>query len=152
MSNGMDVNKITADIVTDLAKSTAKSVFEKIKNYYIDLHNKEEVDFGYAFENYLNYSREVQCKIKTLLYRHTPKDIYLFYECIGLVCGNRKIDTCNVNNIVEFGHKIIITGTGGIGKSIMMKHFFLDCIKNMHLVPILIELRGLNDIEEKILI
>ena len=149
MSKEMDVNKITTDVITELAKSVAKSIFQKIKNYYIDLNNKEEIDFGYAFENYLNYSKEVHCKIKTLLYRHIPKDIYRFYECIGVMCGNRAIDTCNVNNIVQFGHKIIVTGTGGIGKSIMMKHFFLDCIANMHLVPILIELRGLNDTEEK---
>lgn len=149
MSNEIDVNKITTDVITDLAKSTAKSVFQKAKNYLIDLHNREEVDFGYAFENYLNYSKEVHCKIKTLLYRHTPKDIHSFYECIGVTCGNREIDTCNVNNIVEVGHKIIVTGTGGIGKSIMMKHFFLNCIENMNLVPILVELRGLNDLEEK---
>jgi hypothetical protein len=149
MSNEMDVNKITAEVATELAKSTAKSVFEKVKGYFIDLQNKEEIDFGYAFENYLNYSKEVQCKIKTLLYRHTPKDIYSFYECIGLRHGSKVIDTCNLNNIAKFGHKIIITGTGGIGKSVMMKHFFLNCIENMNLVPILIELRGLNDIDEK---
>ncbi|WP_051624059.1 NACHT domain-containing protein [Clostridium akagii] len=149
MSDEMNVNKITAEVVTALAKDTAKSVFKKVKSYFADLQNKDEVDFGNAFENYLNCTKQIHCKIKTLLYRHTPKDIYSFYECVGLRWGNKIIDTCDVNNIVKIGHKIIITGTGGIGKSVMMKHFFLNCIKNINLVPILIELRGLNDIDEK---
>lgn len=34
------------------------------------------------------------------------------------------IDTADVNNVLNIGHKIIITGTGGIGKSMLMKHFF----------------------------
>jgi predicted NACHT family NTPase len=149
MLNELDTQKITTSIVTDLAKDTAKMVFGKVKSYYTDIKKKEEIDFGYAFENYLNYSREVNCKIKTLLYRHMPKEIYSFYECIGLRSGKDIIDTCDLNNILKFGHKIVITGTGGIGKSVMMKHFFLNCISSNKLVPILIELRGLNEIEEK---
>lgn len=45
------------------------------------------------------------------------------------------------NNVLEIGNKIIITGTGGIGKSVMMKHFFLNVLQNTQYVPVLIELR-----------
>ncbi|SMC17276.1 hypothetical protein SAMN02745134_00278 [Clostridium acidisoli DSM 12555] len=149
MLNGIDTNKIKADVITDLAKSVANLVLKKMKDYFIDVQNREEIDLGHAFEEYLNYSKEIQCKIKTLLYRHTPKKIYSFYECIGLKCDGKIIDTCDVNNILNVGHKIIVTGTGGIGKSVMMKHLFLNCMEKVKLIPILIELRGLNDINEK---
>ncbi len=55
------------------------------------------------------------------------------------------VDTNNVNNLLSIGHKLIITGTGGIGKTIMMKHLFLNTIKETDCIPILIELRTLNE-------
>lgn len=53
------------------------------------------------------------------------------------------------NNVLEIGNKIIVTGTGGSGKSVMMKHFFLNILETTHYVPVLIELRGLNEYDEK---
>lgn len=51
--------------------------------------------------------------------------------------------------VLEIGNKIIVTGTGGSGKSVMMKHFFLNILETTHYVPVLIELRGLNEYDEK---
>lgn len=42
------------------------------------------------------------------------------------------------------GNKIIVTGTGGIGKSILFKHLFLNTIEETGLIPVLIELRSFN--------
>lgn len=149
MANNLDINKISAEVITDLAKSTAQTLYKKVINYITDIQKKEEIDFGYAYENYLKYAKETHEKIKTLLYRHAAKDIYSFYECVGLNRNGNVIDTSNVNNVLGIGNKIIITGTGGIGKSVMMKHFFLNVLQNTQYVPILIELRGLNEFDEK---
>lgn len=149
MVNNLDINKISAEVITDLAKSTAQTLYKKVINYITDIQKKEEIDFGYAYENYLKYAKETHEKIKTLLYRHAAKDIYSFYECVGLNRNGNVIDTSKVNNVLEIGNKIIITGTGGIGKSVMMKHFFLNVLQNTQYVPILIELRGLNEFDEK---
>ena len=80
MKNNLDINKITAEVITDLAKSTAQTLYKKTLNYVTDIQKKEEVDFGYAYENYLKYAKTIHEKIKTLLYRHAAKDIYSFYE------------------------------------------------------------------------
>ena len=149
MVNNLDINKISAEVITDLAKSTAQTLYKKVMNYITDIQKKEQIDFGYAYENYLKYAKETHEKIKTLLYRHAAKDIYSFYECVGLKRNGNVIDTSNVNNVLEIGNKIIITGTGGIGKSVMMKHFFLNVLQNTQYVPVLIELRGLNEFDEK---
>ena len=88
-------------------------------------------------------------KIKTLLYKQTPQFIYSFYEPVGIIRNRRNIvDTSNINNILEIGKRIVVTGTGGIGKSVMLKHFFLDTIKRTSFVPIFVELRGLNNLEK----
>ena len=149
MNNNVDINKISVDIVTDLAKSMAQTLYKKIVNYIVDLKNKDEVDFGYAYTEYLNYAKSIHEKIKTLLYRHVAKDIYSFYECVGLKRNKNKIDTSNVNNVLKIGNKLIITGIGGVGKSIMMKHFFLNVLKNTNYIPVLVELRGLNTFDAK---
>ena len=145
MSETLDVNKITAEVITDLSKTIAKQLFEKGKSFFKDLKAKDEIDFGIAFEDYLEYTTETYSKLKTLLYKQTPKFIYSFYEPVGIL-RNRKniIDTSNVNNVLDLGKKVIITGTGGIGKSVMLKHFFLDTIKRTSFVPIFVELRSLN--------
>ncbi len=149
MGNELDVNKISAEVITDLAKSTAQTLYKKVVNYITEIQKKEEIDFGYAYENYLKYAKNTHEKIKTLLYRHVAKDIYSFYECVGLNRNGNVIDTSNINNVLEIGNKIIVTGTGGIGKSVMMKHFFLNILQNTHYVPVLIELRGLNEFDGK---
>lgn len=149
MGNDLDINKISAEVIADLAKTTARTLYNKVINYITDMEKKEEINFRYAYNDYLIYSKSIHEKIKTLLYRHTAKDIYSFYECIGLKMNRKIIDTSDVNNVLEVSNKIIITGTGGIGKSVMMKHFFLSVLQNTKYIPVLIELRGLNEYDEK---
>lgn len=88
-------------------------------------------------------------KIKTLIYRHIPKDLYSFYECIGVKYSGKIISTSSVNNLLSIGHKIIITGTGGIGKSILFKHLLLNSVKETNFIPVLIELRSFNSLDTK---
>ncbi len=145
--NEIDYNKITADIITDFAKNVAKTIWSKITKTYKDIANKDSIDYGVAFETYLTESEKHISKAKTILYGQTPHHLYSFFECMGIENGYNQIDTSDVNNILSIGHKIIITGTGGIGKSMLMRHCFLDSIRNTQLIPVLIELRGLNDCE-----
>lgn len=149
MSNEIDANKITAEVVSNFAKSVTTNIWDSIKKYAKDVINKDEIDCGYAFDEYLHKSYNKHSKIKTLLYRQEPKDLYTFYECIGVKFSNKIISTQSVKNITEIGHNIIITGTGGIGKSTMMKHFFVNCLIEKSFVPILIELRSINDKDTK---
>jgi hypothetical protein len=98
-----------------------------------------------AYFDYLVKAKEKNGKIKTILYKQEPKDLYRFYECLGVRHKDKIVDTTNVNNLIKIGHKLIVTGTGGIGKTIMMKHCFLNAISTTSLIPVLIELRGVND-------
>ena len=68
---------------------------------------------------------------------------------MGVQYKNTIIDTSNVTNLLKISNKLIITGTGGIGKSILLKHLFLNTIENTEYIPVLIELRKFNNIEPK---
>lgn len=141
----LDVNKITADVISELSKDVAKTVLNKLRKAYKDIVNKEEIGYGKAFEEYLIKAEKNISMAKTILYGQIPHDLYSFFECIDIRNSKKIVDTTDVNNVLKIGNKIIITGTGGIGKSMLMRHFFLNSIKNTHYIPVLVELRGLNE-------
>lgn len=141
----LDYTKITAEVITALAKEVSVNIGKKIKSTYKNSVAKGEIEYGIAFEKYLTEAEKNVSMAKTILYGQTPCHLYSFFECMGIKNRNKIIDTSDVNNILSIGHKIIITGTGGIGKSMLMRHCFLNAIKNTGLIPVLIELRGLNE-------
>jgi len=126
-----------------LAEALAKSASKKVQEGW----NKAKVNWGNAFERYLQKAQERNSKMKTLLYRHEPKPLYDFYEFADLRRKGKLVHTRYVGDVLALGHNLIITGSGGMGKTVMLKHFFMDSIfsyeHNNH-VPVLVELRGLN--------
>lgn len=136
MSEELNVNKITAEVISDLAKSSAKYVLQKLSKTCKDIVIKNEIDFGLAFENYLTEAEGHISKAKTILYGQTPHDLYSFFVCMGIRNNENIIDASNVNNILDIGNKLIITGTGGIGKSMLMRHCFLNTISMTPYIPV----------------
>lgn len=133
-----------AKLLEAWAEKAGELIFEKLKITYKNIVNKEKIDYGQAFEYYLEKAEKHISMSKTILYGQTPHHLYSFFECIGIADNEGSVDTNDINNVLSQGNKIIITGTGGIGKSMLMRHFFLNTVKNTSYVPVLIELRGLN--------
>lgn len=142
---------------TNLVAGFAKAILEKytdpllksISNFCKDEWEKFKVDFDLSFKNYLENSVKKYGKIKTILYRTEPKYIYDFFVCPDLRKGdNHRINGSSVNNILSLSHFVIIQGTGGIGKSTFLKHLFINEISNKDLIPVFIELKDLNSINE----
>lgn len=145
----MDSYQIMNDMATSLIMNVTQSSWDKIKKFFKDLDAKDSIKYGNAYASYLKNTYERNSKIKTLIYRRVPKDLYSFYECIGIRYNNETIDTSNIHNILKISNKLIITGTGGIGKSILLKHLFLNAINNSEYIPVLIELRKFNSVDIK---
>lgn len=140
---------VASKVVTTLIEDSIKNAWNKVKCYFSDLENKVQIDYGTAYSQYLLNTWNKYSRIKTIIYRRVPQDLYSFYECIGVQCENDIIDTTNASNIFNKDSKIIITGTGGIGKSILLKHLFLSSINDTDSIPIFIELRSFNSYEIK---
>ena len=140
----IDKEKVIADVITDLTKEGIKSIVSKIKETVVDFGEKDSIDYNYAYEKYLQVSSEKVRMVKTILYRKVPKDIYSIFECTNINYDGNEINTNNVNNILSLGHKIILTGTAGIGKTTLLRHLYLDTIKHTDLIPVFVELRSIN--------
>ena len=145
----IDCEKVITDVATSLIKDATGSAWDKIKSFFKDLDVKDQIRYGSAYNEYLTNVQAKYGKIKTLIYRHIPKDLYSFYECIGVKYSGKIVSTSSVNNLLSIGHKIIITGTGGIGKSILFKHLLLNSVKETNFIPVLIELRSFNSLDTK---
>lgn len=141
----LDANRIASDTIIKLVAFCGKKIYETVSARYKDHAAKTAIDYGQAFQRYLVAAEEKYSKTKTLLYRKEPKNLYDFYECVGVRYGNRQVSTEQIENLLEIGRNLLITGTGGIGKSTMLKHLFLNAIETTNYIPIFVELRNVND-------
>ena len=112
--------------------------------------------------NYLYKLKTKFEKIKTLYYKESSRNFYDFYVCNNLSYEGKKIRdhyTCktdykktatNVNVFTlmrDYSNFMLITGTGGIGKSMMMRHFLLNAIdeySRQKMIPIFISLKNFS--------
>lgn len=139
-----------------LSIGTIKTILEKyadpIMNRVAEISKGEwekfKVDFDLAFTEYVKNAYKKYSKIKTILYRTEPKYIYDFFEIPFLQKTHSEEFAVNsAESILSISNFIIIQGTGGIGKSTLMKHLFINELENKDLIPIFIELKDVNDLE-----
>ncbi|HAT4213378.1 NACHT domain-containing protein [Clostridium perfringens] len=145
----INTNEIIIGTFTNIVEDSVLGAWGKVKKFFKDLNEKDSIRYGVAYERYLENTKSKNSKIKTLIYRHSPRNLYSFYECIGVRYNGKIINTCNINNLIELNKKIIISGTGGIGKTTLLKHLFLNTIKETSFIPVLIELRSFNTLDNK---
>jgi hypothetical protein len=109
---------------------------------------------------YLRKAEEKYSTIKTLLYSDQPKPFYSFYVCNtiryrngGSRASRRPMDMsiledATVDKIRKISRFVIISGTGGLGKSMMMRHLLLNAIANfddLKLFPVFVPLKDYGD-------
>ena len=145
----MDGKAIVTSVATDIVKSGITLGWEKIKTYFKDLDASADIEYRTAYEDYLKNTKDRYGKIKTIIYRRERKDLYSFYEATGISYAGQTLSSSDINNLLEIDSKILVTGTGGIGKSILFKHLFLNSMEVTNFIPVFIELRSLNTLENK---
>ena len=134
---------IEKEVITNIPK-----IYQKLKQIYKDLQFKTEEELGVVYQNYLKFTYDKYSKVKTLLYKNEGKFIYDFHEHVYLSSSDlEKLETDNTEQIFNKSSNIILTGTGGIGKSMLVKHIFINQIQQAISIPIFIELKSLNDFE-----
>jgi hypothetical protein len=138
--NKMDEGKFVADFVAHN--------FEKIcalgGKVFGVADEVVQVRLKTAYTTYLSKTREKYSKSKSFFIRHEPVDLYSYYVPTGIRCGTFCLPKPSFRELVQHSSRVVITGSGGSGKSILMKHLFLDCIADKTYAPVLIELRDLN--------
>lgn len=112
---------------------------------------------------YLEKAKEKYSALKTLLYSDQPRPFYGFYVCNELVrktvAQNESgayyrvtyVQNATVEKLKACSRFTIITGTGGLGKSMMMRHLLLNAIDSFAktgCVPVFVPIKDYTDQNE----
>lgn len=140
----MEQNELTMAIVS----SFVEKIFEKGEYLLSSISDASKFIFKKGISDYLERQRNRYSQIKTLL-TNSPVDLYSIYYPLNLITRNKSsiISTSSVGNIFNRTKQVTIIGDAGSGKSTLIKHLFLNSIKTSFAIPILVELRYLNDYE-----
>ena len=159
---------IATEVIKSLAKDMATFLKEKVVGYYTDTTKKEQVDSKWAFEDYLIRAYGTYSMSKTILYGDKPRKLSSFFVPVDMELYNRKssnkkqeeinkdpqkkklilknmVSSKSVSDVLEQSNKLIITGIGGMGKTMLLKHFCVNSIENGYKIPVFISLRRLNN-------
>lgn len=145
----LDTNQIIAETLTALTTDAVKAGWSGAKKFFKDLDATHSIRCGKAYEDYLKNTITSICQVKTLIFDSIPKFLYSFYEIPNLQYQDKLIEVSDVKNLLDLGNKLLITGTGGLGKSLLLKHLFLNTAQHGYYIPVLIELRKCNRLEEE---
>jgi predicted NACHT family NTPase len=136
----MDEGKFAADFIA----KNLENIFNIASIAYKKVDAKLKIKLKLAYKKYLSNTRQKYSKSKSFFIRNQSVDLYSYYIPTGIRCERHKILRPIFKDCLDFSNRIVITGTGGSGKTVLIKHLFLDCIKNQKYTPVLIELRDLN--------
>jgi len=143
----IDIAKIAAVLVSeridriwDAAKETTAKVSTGLK-----------ARLRRTYSSYIASIHKKHSEYKTLIYRETPHPLKEFYEPLDLNNDKLHLKSPGIVRLGALKRPILITGTGGCGKSTMMKALMLDTIMTKKWIPIFIELRYLEDSEASLI-
>lgn len=112
------------------------------------------------FIRYLVNVKEKYSMIKTLLYSDQPRPFYDFYVCndierripvsgrFGTSYRTSIIGNVTAKSLSDCSRFVILSGTGGLGKSMMMRHLLLDSIEHFGetgVIPFFIPLKDFDE-------
>ena len=141
---------IIKDKVTILLNQFMPPILNKLKKKGSDTSSKIKVALNLSFTEYLNRNYERYSKTKTLLYRDMPVVLKDFYVRTDLRINAKIIDGNKFIQLIDKNKRIVVSGSAGCGKSTFCKSIFIELIeKPIGIFPIFIELRHLNNIEDK---
>lgn len=123
--------------------------FDKIsaiaKSVYGSVDETMQIALRTAYTEYLTNTSQKYSKSKSFFIRDQPTNLYDYYVPIGIKSRRTVIHNPMLSECLGHSSRIVISGSGGSGKSVLMKHLFLDCIDSDDYAPVMIELRDLNE-------
>lgn len=137
-----DINKVTSEFLS----TSIKEVFAIGKEFIKGTNETIQLKLKTIYNDYLKRTYNRYGKSKSFFIRDNPVELSSFYVPMGLKCDKIEIKSANLKGITNVNKHCLISGIGGSGKSIMLKHLFVDSLKLKDQIPIFIELRDLNDL------
>ncbi len=137
------------------AENIAEKAIDSILDFIRDKYGKACVATGNAFRVYLKNSEIRYNQVKTLAdlseprYLEGPKGIYVD---VFVKYKKKSVAVTTVDSLMNISRNIVIIGSGGTGKSMLMRHLFVSTYHIGNHVPVLVELRKIENAEKHALL
>ena len=129
------------------AESVANRALDAIIKFTSKKFGEKKVVLGTVFERYLENATNRYNRVRTLATGPDPRSIIgddSIYVSIGVNYKGKEISTSSANNLLKISKDLLIIGTGGVGKSMLMRFLFLKSAEEQEYIPILLELRKID--------
>ncbi len=141
MNNEIDMNTIAVEFI----KYTIENFFDGIRSFFKDANNKLKIKQSYS--DYIHSITQKYSTAKSFFLKGESVYLYDFYTPLDIGQGKNALTDVGIGDILNNEQNLIITGTGGCGKSMIVRHLLLNSLITKSKVPIFIELRQFNDFE-----
>jgi len=135
-------------------KKGAETFVNRALNGVIDFaiakYGEAQVVLGTAFQRYLENATHRYNQIRTLATGTEPRSIIgknNIYVSVGVKHQGTVISTTTVEPMLKISSNLLIQGTGGAGKSMLMRYLFLTTAYGGNYIPVLLELRRISSQE-----
>jgi hypothetical protein len=130
--------------VDALSKRLANSIDKAISGQLASVVANFRANFG----PHLEATYEKCTHIKTLVNRDEPVALLDQYVALDFSCNGKIYDDFETISKIRERKRVVISGTGGGGKTIFTKYIWLSLFENPNgQIPLFIELRRLNDFD-----
>ena len=147
-----NLDKLLNTTIDSGAKKAGEGAVDRLLtpliNYVGDKYGRAKVYLGQGFERYLDNAIDRYNQVRTIATGQAPRNIIGtsgIYVNIGLLYKKQVISTESVDTILQVSNHILISGSGGIGKSMLMRYLFLSTAMQGDYIPVLVELRRINN-------
>lgn len=141
MEEKFDVNKVASNFLESEFEKIVKGALTVVKKGSDEISLKLKI----KYKKYLEDIAQNYCLSKSFFIREEPIPIKEFYIPLGLSNKNITYNTVVLNKLLISGRHIIVSGSGGAGKSMLMKFLLVNCLEDKYKVPVFVELRDNND-------
>jgi predicted NACHT family NTPase len=143
MYEELDPNKIAAEFLS----GHIDTLFDAGKNLVKETRDKFRLRLDRTYRSYFAHLVGKYSKTKSFLVRGEPVSLYDFYVPLELSPhgpGKEKSIPGDIRAVLSKAKSVILTGSAGSGKSMLLKHLLLDALRTKTRVPVFIELRQFN--------
>lgn len=139
----VDPNKIIAEYAIGITDGFFQDIMGKLGSSKNSILNA----FNLKVEAYLDKIYHRCANTKTLLYADKSVNLREIYTNLNLESDGATItDSGLIKKLIEKPRNVVVSGTAGCGKSMMMKYFVLEAIASKSKkLPVFFELRNLNN-------
>lgn len=151
MSENVGMDKYMGLAYESGFKKIGENIANRALNFVVDKvqqkYSEKKIELGTAFERYIENACNRLNKVKTLATGKDPRNIIgenELYVKIGVDYKGVEIDTSSVDSLLKVSDNILILGSGGVGKSMLMRYLFLNTALYGNYIPVFVELRKIS--------